>query len=216
MMLLIPVKNLVNAKQRLSLVLDQPERTTLAHAMLWDVLTAVSASRIRTSLVTSDPYALELAEQFHCEVIADNFNPGETGAIEMATHICESREIETTIVVPADIPLIQTEELNQIITSAPEQGSVIVPASDGRGTNAILRRPAKLFPLRFGNDSFQPHLAAARATRKPCVVLSFPGIGLDIDNPSDLYKLACAAGETRSQQLVRKWGFTSYPTAVNL
>ncbi len=215
-MLLIPVKNLVNAKQRLSLVLDQPERTALAHAMLWDVLTAVSASSIDTCLVTSDPYALELADNFHCEVIADKFNPGETGAIEMATHICESRGIETTIVIPADIPLIQTEELNQIIATAPEQGSVIVPASDGRGTNAILRRPAGLFPLRFGNDSFKPHHAAACATGKPCVVLQFPGIGLDIDNPSDLYKLASASGETRSQQLVRKWGFASYPAAVNL
>lgn len=215
-MLLIPIKNLVNAKQRLSLVLDQPERTELAHAMLWDVLSAVSASSISTSLVTSDPYALELAEEFHCKVIADNFNPGETGAIEMATHICESRGVETTIVIPADIPLIQTEEISQIIAVAPEQGSVIVPASDGRGTNAILRRPAKLFPLRFGNDSFQPHLTAARTTGKPCVVLSFPGIGLDVDNPSDLYKLASATGETRSQQLVRKWGFASYPTAVNL
>ncbi|HEY1800318.1 MAG TPA: 2-phospho-L-lactate guanylyltransferase [Terriglobales bacterium] len=215
-MLLIPIKNLVNAKQRLSLVLNQPERTALAHTMLWDVLTAVSTSSIRTCLVTSDPYALQLAENFHCEVIADNFNPGETGAIEMATHICESREIETTIVVPADIPLIQTEEINQILTAAPEQGSVIVAASDGRGTNAILRRPAGLFPLRFGNDSFKPHHAAACATGKPCVVLSFPGIGLDVDNPSDLYKLASAAGETRSQQLVRKWGFASYPNAVNL
>lgn len=215
-MLLIPVKNLVHAKQRLSLVLDQPERTTLAHAMLWDVLTAVSTSSIGTSLVTSDPYALELAENFHCEVIADNFNPGETGAIEMATHICESREIETTIVVPADIPLIKTEEINAILNAAPEQGSVIVPASDGRGTNAILRRPAGLFPLRFGNDSFKPHHAAACATGKPCVVLSFPGIGLDVDNPSDLYQLASASGETRSQQLVRKWGFASYPNAVNL
>ena len=215
-MLLIPVKNLVNAKQRLSLVLNQPERTELAHAMLWDVLTAVSPSGINACLVTSDPFALQLAEQFHCEVIADKFNPGETGAIEMATHICESRDIETTIVIPADIPLVQTDEINKIIAVAPEQGSVIVAASDGRGTNAILRRPAALFPLRFGNDSFQPHLAAARATRNPCVVLSFPGIGLDIDNPSDLYKLACAAGETRSQQLVRKWGFTNYPTAVNL
>jgi 2-phospho-L-lactate guanylyltransferase len=215
-MLLIPVKNLVNAKQRLSLVLNQPERTELAHAMLWDVLTAVSACKIDISLVTSDPYTLELAEQFHCEVIADQFNPGETGAIEMATHICESRDIESTLVIPADVPLTRTEEIDQIIAAAPEHGSVIVPAFDRRGTNAILRRPAGLFPLRFGNDSFQPHLAAARATGKECVVISFPGVGLDIDNPSDLHALASAGGETRSQQLVRKWGFTSYPAAVNL
>lgn len=215
-MLLIPVKNLVNAKQRLSLVLDQPERTELAQAMLWDVLAAVSESGIPVSLVTNDPYALELAAQFHCEVIAEKTNPGETGAIEMATRVCETRGIEYTIVIPADIPLITAAELKRVLASAPEEGCVIVPASDGRGTNAILRNPAALIPLRFGNDSFKPHQAAACATGKPCLVLSLPGIGLDIDNPSDVIDLALASGETRSQQLVRKWGFASYPKAVNL
>lgn len=214
-MLLIPVKNLVNAKQRLSLVLDQPERTELAQTMLLDVLTAVASSNTDVSLVTSDPYALELAQQFRFDVIAETSNPGETGAIEMATRVCENRGIETTIVIPADIPLIQSDELDQVIAAAPKEGTVIVPASDGRGTNAILRNPAGLIPLRFGNDSFKPHHAAACATGKPCVVLSFSGIGLDIDNPSDLVDLACSAGETHAQQLVRRWGFASYPTAAN-
>ena len=59
-------------------------------------------------------------------------------------------------------------------------------------------RPAGLFPARFGNDSFKPHHAAAQATGKPCVVLSLPGIALDVDNPEDLRTLAAAPGETRS------------------
>ena len=56
------------------------------------------------------------------------------------------------------------------------------------------------------------------ATGKQCVVLSFPGIGLDVDNPSDLYKLACRRGRrTRSQATRPKnEGFASYPTAVEL
>ncbi len=62
---------------------------------------------------------------------------------------------------------------------------MLVPAADGRGTNAIFRRPAGLFPARFGNDSFKPHHAAAQATGKPCIVLPLPGIALDVDNPED-------------------------------
>ncbi len=84
---------------------------------------------------------------------------------------------------------------------------MLVPAADKRGTNAVLRRPAALFPLRFGNDSFMPHLAAAIAAEKSCVVLSLPRIGLDIDSPEDLRELAIAAGEKRSQILARKFGF---------
>jgi 2-phospho-L-lactate guanylyltransferase len=60
--------------------------------------------------------------------------------------------------------------------------------------------------LRFGNDSFLPHLAAAKATGKPCVVLELPGIARDVDRPEDLRELAAARGERRSQKLVRSWG----------
>ena len=48
---------------------------------------------------------------------------------------------------------------------------------------------------------------AAIATDKSCVVLSLPRIGLDIDTPEDLCKLAKASGEKRSQVLARKLGF---------
>jgi len=99
--------------------------------------------------------------------------------------------------------------------AAPELGSVLVPAGDGRGTNAVLRRPAALFPLRFGNDSFKPHLAAAQASGQSCVVLSLPGIAVDVDNPADLRQLAELPGETRAQHLARKWNLTDYPLAAN-
>src|SRR5439155_21763435 len=80
-----------------------------------------------------------------------------------------------------------------------------------------------LFPLRFGNDSFKPHLAAARATKKPCVVLTLPGIALDVDCPSDLQQPAAAPGDTRAQRLAREWELldlalvaNQYPTRFSL
>lgn len=216
-MILVPVKHLANAKQRLAAVLDQPARTELAHAMLFDVLETLGtwAGRPGVSLVTSDPFALDLAKKFDFEVIADTANRGETDAIEMATRFCISRGVDNTLVIPGDIPLITAHELEAILQAAPVQGSVLVPAADGRGTNAAWRRPAGLFPLRFGNDSFKPHLAAAQATQKPCVVLSLPGLALDVDNPAELRQLAAAPGETRSQRLARQWGFAELPQAAN-
>jgi len=216
-MILIPVKSLANAKQRLASVLDQPTRTHLAQTMLFDVLEALGtwANRPEVSIVTSDPFALELARRFRFQIIPDKANRSETDAIEMATRFCEDRGVDSTLVIPGDIPLIQAGELEKILESAPAEGSVLVPAADGRGTNAAWRRPAGLFPLRFGNDSFKPHLAAARATQKPCVVLSLPGIALDIDNPSDLRQLVEAPGETRSQRLARQWDLTDLSLAAN-
>jgi 2-phospho-L-lactate guanylyltransferase len=215
--ILIPVKGLANAKQRLASLLDQSTRTALAQAMLFDVLETLGtwASRPEVGVVTSDPFAIELARRFEFQIIPDSANRSETDAIEMATRYCESRGVDSTLVIPGDIPLIQVEELEQILVTAPAEGSVLAPAADGRGTNAVWRRPAGLFPLRFGNDSFKPHLAAALATHKPCVVLSLPGIALDIDNPADLRQLAKAPGETRAQRMARQWDLTDLSLAAN-
>jgi len=213
-MILIPVKNLANAKQRLAAVLDQPTRTELAHAMLVDVVLAVSGCDVEVALVTSDPFALHLAAHRGLEIIRDAANRSETDAIEMATRVCEERGIESTLVIPADIPLIVAADIQAIYEHAPARGSVLVPAADSRGTNAVLRSPAALFPLRFGNDSFVPHHAAAQATNNPCIVLSLPRIALDIDNPEDLRELARAPGEKRSQRLARKLGFGEAGTPI--
>jgi 2-phospho-L-lactate guanylyltransferase len=205
--ILVPIKNTASAKQRLGSVLDQPARTQQAQAMLADVLTTLHEwkNRPKVGIVTSDPYAMKLAAEYQFEVIPDPENPGETGAIEMATRGCVERGEDSTLVIPADIPLIESWELEEIYKHAPAEGSVLVPAGDGRGTNAAFRRPAGLFPLRFGNDSFKPHHAAAQATGKPCVVLNLPGIAVDVDSPPDLRQLLSLPGETRAQRLARSW-----------
>lgn len=216
-MILVPVKNLSNAKQRLAAILDQPSRTELAQSMLFDVLETLGKwqNRPEVGIVTSDPFAIELAEHFRFEVIPDQRNISETDAIETATQFCVERGVKSTLVIPGDIPLIQAWELEKIMELAPEEGSVLVPAADRRGTNAAFRRPANLFPLRFGTDSFKPHRAAATATEKPCIVVPLPGIALDVDNPGDLSQLLTAPGNTRAQRLLRDWDLSELPLAAN-
>jgi 2-phospho-L-lactate/phosphoenolpyruvate guanylyltransferase len=210
-MILVPVKNLVDAKQRLSPILSPEERFALAQAMCEDVLQALARwqSRPAVAVVTSDSFARDLAARFNFEVFADDLNSGETSAIEMATAVCKGRGAGSTLVVPADIPLIDGSELQKIVDCAPPGGAVLVPDAAGRGTNAAWRSPGDLFPLRFGNDSFLPHLAAAKATGLPCVVLELSGIARDVDRPEDLRELAAANGERRSQKLVRSWNLSS-------
>jgi 2-phospho-L-lactate guanylyltransferase len=215
-MILIPVKNLGHSKQRLGEVLTQEARAELARSMLLDILETLSKWQgLPVSVVTGDPAATEMARNFDFDVIADSQDAGETDAIAMATAVCESRGAKSTLVIPGDIPLVEASELETILNSAPAQGSVLVPAADGRGTNAIWRSPCGLFPLRFGNDSFLPHHEKAMAAQKPCVVMNFPGIALDIDNPADLRQLAMMPGERRSQILARRWHAAELAPAAN-
>ena len=223
-MILVPIKNLTDAKQRLASILSPEQRFELAQAMCEDVLQTLAHWRSRppVAVVTNDPLARDLAMLFDFEVIVDD-NSGETRAIEMATAVCKSHGANATLVIPADIPLIECSELQRIVDSAAvlggqvserQGGAVLVPDAAGRGTNAAWRSPADLFPLRFGNDSFLPHLASAKATGLPCVVLELPGIARDVDRPEDLHELAAARGDRRSQKLVRSWNLAagdSYP-----
>jgi len=151
-MILVPVKNLADAKQRLSVVLTPEERVALAQAMCEDVLQALAdwTGRPSVTVVTNDSFALNLAARFNFEVVADD-NSGETNAIELATAFCKERGAGSTLVVPADIPLLNGVELQKIMDHAPHQGgAVLVPDAAGRGTNAAWRSPGDLFPLRFG------------------------------------------------------------------
>lgn len=205
-MILVPVKDLRNAKQRLSSLLDARSRTELAQTMLADVLLAAAGfAGDDVCIVTSDAFACDLAREHGFETIPDEANTSESDAIAMATQTCIARGIQSTLVIPGDIPLIEADDLRAIYDAAPERGSVLVPSNDKRGSNAILRRPADLFPLRFGNDSFMPHIAAAVATNTSCVALSLPRIALDIDTAEDLLQLAEAPGEKPSQLLARKF-----------
>ncbi len=205
-MILVPVKNLKDAKQRLSSILSNDERCALAQAMCEDVLQTLALwdGRPPVVVVTSDSFARDLAARLNFEVIADD-NSGETSAIEMATAVCTDRGARNTLVLPADIPLMESSELQKILDSAPADGALLVPDAAGRGTNAAWRSPGDFFPLRFGNDSFLPHMAAAKATGLPCVVLKLPGIARDADRPEDLHEIAAAGGERRSQKLLRSW-----------
>lgn len=211
-MILVPVKNLENAKERLSSVLSPAERRALAEAMLQDVLEALAAvnHRTRVGVVTGDPLATALARRYGFALIPDPANLGETDAIAHATAHCIANGEDSTLVIPGDIPLVQSADIEQVLAAAPAEGSVLVPGWDGRGSNAVLRRPADLFPLRFGNDSFPPHLRAAQATGKPCIVLRLPRIGLDVDDPADLAQLLAAEGNSRAQQLLRKQALAAH------
>lgn len=206
-MILVPVKNFRDAKRRLSPLLTVEERTALAEAMFVDVMRALYYYEgcPPVSVVTGDPRARRLARDFDFDVIEDPVNRSQTDAIAMATRIVESQGAEFTLVLPADIPLVTPLEIESVITAAPQEGSVLVPSREERGTNAVLRTPASLFPLAFGDDSFAPHRKAAEATKKTCVVLRFPGIALDIDGPADLAQLVAVPGETRSQFLLQEW-----------
>ncbi len=71
--------------------------------------------------------------------------------------------------------------------------------------NAILCSPAGAVPLRFGADSFVPHLAAAKRCAIEPVVVHLPRIAIDIDTPDDVAKFLTTPSSTRARALLERW-----------
>jgi 2-phospho-L-lactate guanylyltransferase len=89
--------------------------------------------------------------------------------------------------LPGDIPRVAAWEIDAVVSSCRRAPSfTIVPAHDELGSNAVVCAPPFAVPLRFGDDSYFPHLMAARRRGIEPTIVRLPGIGLDIDHPVDL------------------------------
>ncbi len=198
----VPVKERDRAKERLAPLLPPEMRQALALAMLEDVLAALAAAAGLAGLliVTVDPAASRMARQYGARIVEDGARDGHTGAVTMAARLLAAEGRDGMLTVPGDIPLVSANEIGRLMaTHRPAPSFTIVPSHDEGGSNAIVLSPPDAVPLRFGVDSFFPHLRAAEARGIRPTVLRLPGIALDIDNPEDLAAFALQPSPTRTR-----------------
>ena len=185
----VPVKEFDGAKQRLSPCLNSDERWLLATTMLEDVLDAVSTVKELAGVlvVTVDPVAASLAKRYGARIVTEGARDGHTGAVTAAARLLACEGQTSMMTMPGDIPLLSPAEIAATLAAhRPTPAFTIVPAHDDLGSNTIVCSPPDAVPLRFGENSFYPHLDAARGRGIDPLVVRHPGIGMDIDNPVDL------------------------------
>jgi 2-phospho-L-lactate guanylyltransferase len=199
-----PVKEFDGAKQRLSPYLSPDERRALATIMLEDVLDAVSGVHELAGVlvVTVDPVAASLAGRYGARVVAEGARDGHTGAVTAAARLLVRDGRAGMMTLPGDIPRVSAAEI--AATLAAHRASpafTIAPAHDDLGSNMIICSPPDAVPLRFGENSFYPHLDAARARGIDPLIVRHPGIGMDIDNPVDLVTFLKMSPPARTRTL---------------
>ena len=190
--LLLPVKDLKNAKNRLAAILTPEERFGLAQAMLADTIRTVQAVRCTAKIfvVTNYQPALDMAEKNGWEILREDRQISESHAVDFASRVCEERGVTGLLRVPLDVPLVQPGDIDEVlVTESGTPGLVIVPSRDGTGTNAILRTPPALFPSHFGEGSFAKHVSEAKRAAANVIIRRNPRLELDVDDESDLRAL---------------------------
>ena len=186
---IIPVKEFEGAKHRLSDLLSPHERLVLAATMLADVLNAVAGCRhlAGVMIVTIDPNATVLGKRMGARIVTEGARDGHTGSVNAGRRILAAEGRGGMITMPGDIPAVRAGEIDAVLAAHLAAPSfTISPAHDDLGSNAVVCSPPEAVPLRFGDNSYFPHLDAARHQGIEPTVIRQPGIAMDIDHPVDL------------------------------
>ena len=200
MWVVIPVKRFSNAKTRLSGVLSEAERESLAQSMLNDVLRAVGDARgvdgvVVVSHEVRARYAVERIGGLFVEESSDGLN----AALRQSADWLNTHGQRGLLIVPGDVPLISSTEVDMLLDA--HQGApavTLVPDRERDGTNALAMTPPDVIPFAFGRGSFEHHQDAALAAGISPQVENLPGFALDIDNVMDLRTLVSFDAETET------------------
>lgn len=188
---LVPLKDMVEAKSRLSGVLSPAERRSLAQAMVEDVLTVLAGHPgiSAVTLVSDDPAAGMLAAKYGINHWLESAL-GCRGLNPVIARSCQLLALESKqpiVVLHADLPCLAASDITAVLDSLARHGGLIIGCDRHEtGTNLLAFGAERPPQFSFGVESCARHCAVAKVVGLSPLVLHRPGIALDIDEAPDL------------------------------
>lgn len=178
----VPVKPFGVAKARLSPRLDAKTRARLGMTLTQRTI-SIASQLGDSAVITADPAVVLFCTRRGIAVIRE---PGGLVAAANAVVEAASRTERPWVVLAADLPLLETADLEIALARLAELPIVLAPSHDG-GTNLIAGRLVR-FHFAYGAGSFHRHLYSQ--SQLHCGVVSRLGLALDLDTPADLDTIA--------------------------
>lgn len=189
---LLPLKDFVNAKQRLAGVLAPHERRALFHAMVEDVLRALTAARCidQVLIISDDPAADLFARQFGARCISEHACGvrGLNAVVTFGVRQLMREGAERVLITHGDLPLLDAADIDALLAVAVE-GVWIAPDARHDGSNVMVCVPPTAIEFHYGSGSCQAHMQAAAQRGVRCALWSSPRMAMDVDVPADLVAL---------------------------
>jgi 2-phospho-L-lactate guanylyltransferase len=189
---LIPVKRLDDAKQRLAPALTPEQRRSLMQSMVGHVVSvALEAAVGPVALASSDPAVAELGERLGVRLVSDGGLPWNEGLVHAREQLGFHRAV---LYLAGDLPRLSAGEVRQLAEVAGASTAVIGRAYDA-GTNALGVNPPDAMAPCFGVDrSSEVHAQKAARAWLRVVVLDLPGVAFDVDTPEDAARAGLRGG----------------------
>lgn len=205
--IIIPMKSLKIAKLRLAPILNSEQRRELCINMFKDVIEATSSTQTINNVVTvsSDPIILEIGRQYG-DIISESQKTEINLSINLAIKFAINKNADSVLILPGDIPLITSKDIDQLFDFENKPPTVIIsPSSNVNGTNLLFLSPPNIIKIEYGENSFQKHLKKAGNIKDlNLIVYHSHNIGLDIDLPSDLFIFLSSPSQTHAFQYLNK------------
>lgn len=197
----VPVKPLAEGKSRLASVLSVDERRSLARRLYERTLDVVvrSDGAAGVLVISRDWDVLALARRVGATALAEETNgngsrdreAGLNRAVVQAAGWARQQGADALLVLPADLPLLQPANVDELIRAWDgRRRSVVLAPSRTGGTNGLLLAPPDAIAPAFGPQSFSRHRAQAQAAGLHLAVVDSPVLALDVDTPEEYALLA--------------------------
>jgi len=186
---IVPVKPLRRGKSRLAGTLSEEERAELNQKLLEKTLNTLSSLKEldQVLVVSRDPHALTIARNHGAKTIQEDGQPQLNTALARATVLAKVQAIQGVLILPADLPLLTTDDVLTLIDRAAKPPVVVIaPDRHKKGTNALLMVPPGLIEYEFGEGSFERHCERAKKVGTHLEIVDLPSLALDLDVPEDL------------------------------
>jgi 2-phospho-L-lactate guanylyltransferase len=180
---LIAIKERARCKTRLADVLRPPERIDLVRSMLTAVLAAAGNAQTVHQVIVISPERDTVPAEI--PVLADTGESLNTALVQAHTMVREFGCHEI-VVLPADLPLITTAEIDELVRAARAGGFAMATDAAGVGTNALCLMSTQPFRFQFGPDSRRLHLQEAQRLGSSPQEVHLAGLEFDVDSSADL------------------------------
>jgi 2-phospho-L-lactate guanylyltransferase len=186
----VPVKDLRGTKSRLAPVLNPGARAGLTLYMMGRVVAALREAGVEDICVVSpDRIVLDEAQRRGAVSLIQE-SRGLNPALEEGRRRALNLGASTLLVLPADLPLLDAEDVRAVLKEAGEAPSVVIsPDGAHSGTNALLIQPPDVLPFAFGPESFEAHFEATRRRALDVRICERPHLAFDLDTAGDLARL---------------------------
>jgi 2-phospho-L-lactate guanylyltransferase len=186
---IVPIKRFENAKTRLSSILDTDDRIRLSLLMLEDTLQILSVVHSLSQVITvsADKRVREIAVKYGANFLLEEKERGVNSAVALADSYCMKKAADATMVIPHDLPLLDSTDISKACELAENESRCIVicPSLRYDGTNMLLRKPPSIIATFYDADSYNMHVKAAIRLGIPVKRLFSKALMHDIDTPED-------------------------------